>query len=221
MTDVHAHLLPGVDDGIKTTAEAWQTLARMEALGVERILLTPHVSDEHRGNTPLHLREVFAELETANPTAIRLQLAGEYMLDNGYRQRLEAGLLTLSESQVLVETSYLRPPMELDQLLYETCMAGYVPVLAHPERYMYMQATDYDRLQTLGCRFQLNLFALGGWYGSEPARKARKLLQQGRYTFVGSDCHSRAGYEAALERLKLSRKECEALQLLKANNRSL
>ena len=218
MTDVHSHLLPGVDDGFKNRESTALMLDFLAGLGVERMILTPHISDEFPLNTPEFLKERLQMLQGVTPANMTLQLAAEYMIDSGFAKRMEAGLMTLSDNKVLVETSYLTPPFDLDETLYSIGLAGYQPVIAHPERYMYMEDSDYRKLKDSGYLFQLNLFSLSGMYGSLPAKKARELLKNGAYDFVGSDCHSARGYRAGMNRLKLSASQISALSELMTNN---
>lgn len=196
LSDHHSHILPGVDDGINTLANALEALCHMERDGVENVWLTPHIMEDYP-NTTARLRDGFDELSDAyagragaNP--VHLHLAAEYMVDSLYAERLASrDLLTLdSEGHVLVETSYYRSPANLQEMLIMTSAAGYCPVLAHPERYIYMTDSDYARLHASGIKMQLNLGSVAGAYGPEPARRAKRLLKDGFYSMVGSDMHS-------------------------------
>ena len=129
--------------------------------------------------------------------AIKLHLAAEYMIDTLFEKRLEDGdLLQHGETTVLVETSTQFPPINLWEVLEAMIKAGYWPLIAHPERYHYMQWKDYERLHEMGCKMQLNIPSLVGVYGETVALKARDLMKKGWYCMAGSDCH-RAG---AIER---------------------
>jgi len=201
-TDWHSHLLPGVDDGVQTMPEALDTLALYERLGVKAVWLTPHVMEDVP-NTTARLKERFAELKSAYRGPVQLHLAAEYMLDNLFRERLDAGdLLPLGEKgdRLLVETSCFNPPADLYGLLERIKTRGFFPVLAHPERYLYMCGPDYRRLTQMGVRLQLNLFSLSGIYGKEIGREAERLLKSGRYTHIGTDTHSRNACWAAISK---------------------
>ena len=119
-----------------------------------------------------------------------LELGAEYMLDSGFRERLEKGLQPLCGDCVLVETSYFSPPNNLDELLYNVSLAGYTPVIAHPERYLYMRYGDYCELKDKGYLLQLNLLSLSGYYGKQVMKNAETLLEKGMYDMVGTDLHN-------------------------------
>jgi len=191
-TDWHCHILPGVDDGIRSMEEALDILTLYEQIGVKSIWLTPHVMEDIP-NTTARLKKRLGELSTAYRGAVSLHLAAEYMLDNLFRKRLDTGdLLPLGErgDRLLVETSYYNPPTDLYGLLGRIKARGLHPVLAHPERYTYMDYPDYEKLKDAGVLFQLNLPSLAGLYGKIVRNKAEYLLSNGFFDLWGTDCHS-------------------------------
>lgn len=221
MTDLHTHLLPGVDDGVQTMEESLSALACLRNLGVEQIYLTPHVMADLPENTPRSLLVRYEALLKACPDRPQLRLAAEYMLDAAFAPSLEKGLLTMPNRHVLVETSYLAPPPDLAAILYGLTMAGYTPVIAHPERYMYMHERDCRLLKDRGCKLQLNLFSLSGAYGKQVGRNAATLLKQGLYDYTGSDIHRMASYREWLGALSPSRTQLAELMRLAGNNARL
>lgn len=191
-TDHHSHILPGVDDGVKKMEVSLKVLERYEQLGIAEVWCTPHIMEDIP-NTTEKLQARFAELCEAYQGPIKLHLAAEYMMDALFEERLEQGdLLKLGDegNQLLVETSYFTPPMDMDKILLRIKQRGLYPVLAHPERYVYMNKERYTELKDNGIRFQLNLSSLAGAYGSEAKDKALWILKKEYYNLVGSDLHS-------------------------------
>ena len=215
-TEWHCHLLPGVDDGIKTLDESLKTLRLYEEAGIRTVWLTPHIMEDIP-NTPAQLRERFGELQQAYKGSIELNLATEHMLDALFEERLEANdLLPIGEegTHLLVETSYFNPPMDLRGMLKRIQAKGYHPLLAHPERYVYMDERDYHELKDLDIKFQLNIPALVGMYGERVQKKAQQLLKSGMYTCMGNDTHTHRFFASLLE-MKLPEKELEKLSEIK------
>lgn len=203
-TDWHCHILPGVDDGVQTMDEALQILTEYERLEVKEVWLTPHIMEDIP-NTTEKLRERFAELKAAYQGSVMLHLASENMLDNLFEERLEKNdLLPIGKDgkHLLVETSYFNPPMGLNNILLRIKAKGYYPVLAHPERYMYMNEHEYQRLKSMNVEFQLNQFSLFGLYGKEVQKRAKMLQKQGMYNYIGTDLHRISPLQNAL-RFKL------------------
>ena len=187
--DRHTHILWGVDDGIRTQEDTLAVLAYVESLGITDLWCTPHIMED-TPNTTDGLRQRFAELQRAYTGGIRLHLAAEYMLDNLFDARLEAGdLLTMEGDTVLVETSTWNPPPGLYDAFRNLQKAGYHPLFAHPERYRYLSETGYENLHKMGIQFQMNLGSILGYYGDTAKAKAEFILEKGWYSALGSDCH--------------------------------
>ena len=191
LTDWHSHILPGVDDGFRSMEDSLEALSRYESLGISEVWLTPHVMEDVPNATEV-LKNRFSELCDAYKGALRLHLAAEYMMDSLFERRLrDRDLLPLGTGgkHLLVETSYFNPPAGLVEILKSIKAAGYFPVLAHPERYMYMDMEDYSVLMDSGVRLQLNLCSLVGMYGKEVQKKAFRLLRKGYFSIAGTDLH--------------------------------
>lgn len=191
-TDWHCHILPGVDDGVQTMEEALQVLAFNEELGIREVWLTPHIMEDIP-NTTTGLKARFEDLKSAYNGNIILHISAENMLDNLFEERLEQNdLLPLGKDgkNLLVETSYFNPPMNLNDILKRIQEKGYIPVLAHPERYEYMEEKDYRALHEAQVKFQLNLPSLAGRYGKRVQGKAEWMLKKGYYDLCGTDTHS-------------------------------
>ena len=190
-TDCHSHILPGVDDGVADMETSLKILAAYEKLQIREVWCTPHVMEDIP-NTTEGLKARFAELKAAYHGPVSLNLAAEYMMDGLLLERLEKDdVLTHGHegNSLLVETSYYTPPMDLYGILESVKSKGYYPILAHPERYLYMKMSDYEPLKKMGLRFQLNVASLSGAYGEDAVKKAQKLLKDGAYNHIGSDIH--------------------------------
>lgn len=114
------------------------------------------------------------------------------MMDENFVKLFQSEkLLTLKDNYVLVEMSYINPPIQLYSILFDLQVAGYIPVLAHPERYNFFHKNfeEYNKLINAGCLLQLNLLSVVGYYGESITEIAQKLLKKGMYSFVGSDAH--------------------------------
>lgn len=190
-TDWHSHILPGVDDGIPAMEQSLAVLEEYEKLGFKRVWLTPHIMEDCPNETE-HLRNRFAELKENWKGNVEIRLASENMLDNLFEDRLEKkDFLPIGDdgSHLLVETSYFTPPFGMDDMLEAAMKAGYHLILAHPERYRYMEEEDYIKLKEKGLIFQMNLLSLVGAYGETARKKAEWLLEKGMINLLGSDLH--------------------------------
>ena len=187
--DQHSHILYGLDDGVKTQEDSLTILRFLEEQGVSEVWFTPHVMEDVP-NTTDAIRARFAELESVYEGGLRFHLAAEYMIDTLFETRLsKRDLLMHGDDTVLVETSSVAPPINLWEVLDSMLKAGYRPLIAHPERYRYMDRDDYKRLHAMGCLFQMNLPSIVGFYGGSAQARALDLLDKGWYHMVGSDCH--------------------------------
>ncbi len=189
LTDSHSHILPGVDDGISAMEDSIAVLTEYERLQFSDVWLTPHIMEEVP-NTTTALKKRFSELQKAYNGPVKLHLGAENMIDNLFADRLKANdFLPLYDNMLLVETSYFSPPMNLHDIMRDIQSAGYVPLLAHPERYVYMDKKEYALLRDMGVKMQLNILSLIGFYGKTAREKANNLVKSGYYSLFGSDLH--------------------------------
>lgn len=196
MTDYHSHLLPGVDDGVQTAEDSLEILRLYEQLGIHEVWFTPHIMEDIP-NTTAGLRSRFEQFQKSYTGNIRLHLAAEYMLDNLFKERLaHRDLLPIGEdsNHLLVETSYFNPPMDLYGMMEKIKSAGFIPVLAHPERYTYMGEKEYRRLKEAGVMFQSNLSSLVGGYGNPVKKKVEELYSKAMINLYGTDTHTLSSF---------------------------
>jgi tyrosine-protein phosphatase YwqE len=226
MTDCHSHILPGVDDGIQSEEESLQTLHSLYELGIRKFWLTPHIMEDIP-NKPADLRDRFEALkEKISEPGIRnsVHLAAEHMIDSLFVRRLaENDVMPFQPDKlrtplILVETSYFNPPVRLWELLEDIRRKGYIPLLAHPERYVYMNKLDYQRLTDMGVLLQLNVLSLAGAYGEGARRNALQLLHSDSYSYVGTDLHDLDDFLDYAYDDCLTKNDIEALKTIIDNN---
>lgn len=201
MTDWHSHILPGVDDGVATTEESLSILEFYEMCGIREVWLTPHIMEDIPNNTAM-LQKRFELLRSAYTGNIHLHLSAENMLDNLFEERLKSGdLLPLGKNanHLLIETSYFNPPESFWSIIDKIKAKGYYPILAHPERYTYLNNADYTKLKRSGILFQLNIASLTGLYGKLAQKKAGYLLNEGCYELIGSDIHNLTAHQTQFD----------------------
>jgi len=195
-TDMHSHLIPGIDDGAPDIETSLQLIGGLHALGYKKIITTPHIMWDMYKNTREVILERLEWVRTAVKEAeldIEIHAGAEYFLDD-YVAGLLANnepLLTISGKMVLVEFSMAYPSHSLKDILFDMQMQGYQPVIAHPERYIYLEQNKsfYGELKETGCLFQLNLLSLAGYYGRTVTELANYLVKQNYYDLVGTDMH--------------------------------
>ncbi len=200
--DIHSHLLPGIDDGAKTIDDSKFILESMLGFGFNQVITTPHTIKTVWDNTKEGIESTYEKTKTELEeltSKVQLRAASEYMMDENFVALFKSEkLLTLKDNYVLVEMSYLNPPIQLLDILFELQLEGYKPVLAHPERYNFYHSKpkEFDKLKKAGCLFQMNLLSSVGYYGKEVSAAADKLLANEMIDFVGSDIHHAQHIEA-------------------------
>ena len=172
-TDIHSHVVPGIDDGSPSVERSLELIARMKSWGLEKLIVTPHVTQD-------------------------MDYSAEYRIDEMFVEQLEGGIVRrLHGDYLLVENSYIQEPYNIDQILFQVSMKGYHPILAHPERYMYYydKPKRYDELHSKGILFQVNLLSLAGYYGKEAKKVAEMLIEKDYVDYLGTDLHRRTHVE--------------------------
>lgn len=222
--DIHSHLLPGIDDGAKTISDTYNLSNSFKEIGIAQFITTPHISHYIWNNTSQSIIAKHSETKILleNFTnKINFQVAAEYFMDDWFENHFKnEKLLTLKDNYVLVEMSYINAPVQLYKILFDLQVAGYIPVLAHPERYLFYHKNfhEYHNLKKAGCLFQLNLLAVVGYYGSEITKVAEELLKKGMYDFVGSDVHHDNHIASFSHKLKIDNTSISTLKEVISNN---
>ncbi|WP_109852916.1 tyrosine-protein phosphatase [Aquimarina sp. AU58] len=195
--DIHSHLLPGIDDGVKTIYQSGYILEQFENFGFKKVITTPHIMQDIWPNSSQTITGTFKKLkEVLIPlgiSKIELQASAEYMMDDLFYERIKNNdILPLHQNYILVEMSTFAPPINLNEILFEIKLAGYTPILAHPERYTFYQddLKKYDELKASGFLFQVNLLSISGYYGDQIKSFAKKMIDQGYIDFTGTDVHN-------------------------------
>ncbi|HTL10074.1 MAG TPA: CpsB/CapC family capsule biosynthesis tyrosine phosphatase [Chitinophagaceae bacterium] len=192
VTDMHSHLLPGIDDGSPDTVTSVTLKKGLEELGYSKFIATPHIMWDMYKNTASSIDAALQNLLAADAKN-NIRAAAEYYMDDYFNEQVknDQPLLTLSGKKVLVEFSFVAPPLDLKDQLFQLQIKGYEPVLAHPERYAYFASnkTIYQDFKSMGCLLQLNLLSLTGYYGKTPQELANWLISKNFIDLVGTDLH--------------------------------
>ena len=209
-TDMHSHLLPGIDDGVQTIEASLELIRGMRELGYQKLITTPHIIWDIFRNTPGIIQEKLVQVQDAVKSEgidVEIHAAAEYFLDEHVEELLKKKepLLAISGNKVLTEFSMAFPSMNVKDLLFEMVMMGYQPIIAHPERYVYLQQNKdfYRELKDIGCFFQLNLLSVSGYYGRAVRDLAEYLVNEDYYDLIGTDLHN-INHLDALERVVMN-----------------
>lgn len=204
--DMHSHLLPGIDDGSPDVETSKVLISGLQELGLERFIATPHIYAEIHPNDRRTITAAQQQLNQALAAdggfgALQIDAAAEYMIDDSFRGYFEEQQpsqqphqhppMLLPQRQVLVEMSYQYERQDFYDQLFQLQLQGLTPVLAHPERYGYYhnEPKVYKRIKERGCRFQLNILSLSGYYGDGVRKMAQLLVKEGMIDYVGTDLH--------------------------------
>lgn len=195
-TDIHCHILPGIDDGAPDADYGAELVMRMSAWGLSRIIATPHVVGEVYENTPESISAALTRLQESMHTKgipTTVQSAAEHRLDDLFSRNIIADtLISHPGKHVLIENSFMQEARDIDSIVIRLTNRGYIPIMAHPERFVYYHSANlkrYFELHRLGVRFQVNLLSIAGRYGSEPRHVAERLIEAGIVDFFGTDVH--------------------------------
>ena len=196
MIDIHSHILPGIDDGSRSIDETLEMLREAEKAGFKEIITTPHYFEgyyEKDEETREQLiNNVKAQMDIKK-ISVSLYVGNEIYITedtmNNVKVRKASSLN--STKYVLVEFDLNARPMNMMNLIYKILKERYIPILAHPERYRFVQqdpSTLYE-LASNGVLLQCNYGSFAGMYGKKAEIIARKLLKNNMISFLGTDAH--------------------------------
>ncbi len=196
VTDMHSHMLPGIDDGSPDAETSLVLLKGLEDLGFSNFVCTPHIYQDLYKNDPVTIGGARTRLQRAldeNELSTPVHAAAEYFMDDHFEELLKTRtpLLPLWGNKVLVEFSFVSAPFNYKEILFDMQMAGYQPVLAHPERYIYFNNSKkvYEEIRNAGCLLQVNMLSLIGYYGKPTQELAQYLVKNKLVDLLGTDLH--------------------------------
>jgi len=194
-TDMHSHLIPGIDDGSKSLEDSLAMLKRFSEFGYKKVITTPHVMSDFYKNTP---KTILGGLEKVRQgiketgIEIEIEAAAEYFLDLHFEELIEQqNLLTFGDNHVLFELSFSVEPPRIKEVIFNMQTKNYKPIMAHVERYPYY-FNKFDLIQGYkdrGCLNQLNINSLSGQYGPAVKKMAEDMIDRDLVDVIGSDCH--------------------------------
>ncbi|MDN3587021.1 capsular biosynthesis protein [Pedobacter aquatilis] len=203
-TDMHSHIIPGIDDGAQSLKDSLLLAQKLKALGFKKLIATPHVMADYFRNTPDIINRGLDILRKGLSEAeidLEVDAAAEYYLDETLEKKIkQKQVLTFGAQYVLFELSYINLPQNLFEFIKLIQDSGYTPVLAHPERYPYYYASieNFHKIKSAGCLLQLNSIAVTGYYGTGAKKIADEMVEHHLVDFIGSDMHH-LKHAAALE----------------------
>ena len=211
ITDIHSHILPGIDDGAPDVDASIILIEGLMALGVKRSVATPHIISDMYRNDADTINAALTVLKkelVKRKISFEVSAAAEYMMDAYFFELLQRKekLLTISDNIVLTEFSYATMPNSPEQMSFAIITEGYTPILAHPERYPYYYNNYqmYHHLKDLGFLLQVNLLSLTGYYGKDAFKAANYLLKNDLVSYVGTDMHHERHLEGLQEAFRKS-----------------
>jgi len=205
--DMHSHVLPGIDDGAQTVEESIFLIRQMMELGIKKIIATPHIMVDYYKNTPESINDALCILRTElekEKMDIPVEAAAEHYFDETFEKRVSDGnLMIMADQYVLFEYSFITPPPNVLPVVQKIQGMGYKPILAHPERYPYLDIEQMKGLRDFGVLLQINTISLTGYYGRESKKIAEAMIDSQLVDFISSDMHHPRHAEAFKQALKM------------------
>lgn len=194
-TELHSHLIPGIDDGTETLADSISVLKELSLLGYKKVITTPHIMGDFYKNGSHNIlpglkavREALFEADIP----LTIEASAEYMVDDVLEEKIASNnLLPFGKNHILIELPFNEEPQNLKTVIFNLQVNGYQPVLAHPERYPYYAGnkSKYEELTDGGVLLQMNILSLIGYYSPDVKKAAEYLIDKKLISLVGSDIH--------------------------------
>ena len=195
LVDLHSHLIPGIDDGVHTLEDSIDILSKFKDLGYRKIITTPHIHPNYP-NQPKDIKDGFLAVQKKMAELniqLELEVGAEYFVDEDFMNMIKRDqeVLYFGDKYVLVESSFLNKPMLFESCMFELLSKGYTPILAHPERYRFLEGSLdwFHELKSMGVLLQVTIGSFVDFYGSTPKKIANELLKLKMIDFIGSDLH--------------------------------
>lgn len=228
MKDLHSHLCYGIDDGTSSLEESVSILKQMQEAGFTDVFLTPHyvegskyVADNKEKQKRLSELKTACQKENIN---IKLYLGNEVYINNNIVELIKKGqIMTLNNTKyILIEFSLHQENPHIKDIIHNIIVAGYIPVIAHPERYPYLDSkmTLIYELKKMGVLFQGNYLSLFDKYGRKAKKNLQKMLKNGIISFIGSDIHHKGKLygDKVYKRIKKCVKDDDKVKDILSNN---
>lgn len=195
-TDIHSHILPGIDDGSPDIETSLELIEGLYKLGIKKSIATPHIIGDLYRNNHQTISNAVQKVNDAcmgKGIPIEITAAAEYMIDDYFFELLKSKepLLTLHKNVLLTEIPFSSTPENLEETIAAITGNGYKPILAHPERYNFFQQNfdKYFYLKEIGFVLQVNLLSLTGYYGSKAQKAAKFIFENNLCSLIATDLH--------------------------------
>ncbi len=193
-TDMHSHILPGIDDGAGDVDQSIEIIKGLRELGYSDFFFTPHVLGDYYPNTDSTIEKSYDKLNyhmELKHIDNKVGAVAEYFYDNRLVDLMEENSIrTFGLTKFfLFELSFRQKPQLLKEFIYNVQMKGYKPILAHPERYTFTTIEMLEDLKNRGVHLQLDLMSLTNNYGKDVKKMADKIVKLKMFDFVGTDIH--------------------------------
>lgn len=192
--DIHSHILPGIDDGAKNISDSLKIIKKLKNIGYSKLIFTPHVYPGLYNNEIKNISEAYDQVnKKMKDIDLKIEFAAEYMVDDLLEKKIQNNsIIAIKNQYVLIEMGFLAASKNIYEIIFELKVRGYFPVLAHPERYLYYSKNlrEIYKLKKNGCKFQMNLFSLTGFYGKNVKDFLENLFKNNFIDYVGTDIHN-------------------------------